>query len=324
MRRLICLAFLACQLSAATALAGAHDFQLHKLGSPDQSSSAYDPNANAYFRVFAGQLAAAVTSFNLMPPETLGHSGFNIGFEYAVATVDAREDFWPTESATPSRQLLMPTLHLRKGLPFSFEVGAKFSYLQLSRMAAATVEAKWALNEGFTYFPDLGVRGYATRLINARSFSLTTAGLDVGLGKQFAVGGVATLTPYGGWNLQYLTAESGSVDFRPDRPAYDPARCSDPSTLTPGSAAEQECAQNPNAHPLDSQQTPHSEMAKFSTVEFHRNYNHRFYLGLRFISYVFELTIEGSVINTVDVALADGSKVSKQIVTFGGKVGIDF
>ncbi len=30
-------------------------------------------------------------------------------------------------------------------------------------MVAATGEVKWAVNEGFTYLPDIGVRGHVTR-----------------------------------------------------------------------------------------------------------------------------------------------------------------
>ncbi|MBI5543430.1 MAG: hypothetical protein HY901_06045 [Deltaproteobacteria bacterium] len=289
MRRLTCLAFVACHALSSAAWADSGDFQLYKLGNPASTD-----NANAHFRIFANQLGAAISSFNLSPPETLGHSGFNVAFEYVVAQIDKNPSYWPTESGAPSNLLLMPTIHLRKGLPFSFELGTKVTYLQNSRMASATVEVKWALNEGLTYFPDLGVRGYGTHLFGARDFSLTTTGLDLGLGKQFALGGMLTLTPYVGWNLQYVTATSNVVDFEPDRSLSE--------------AIEK----------------PTDDTGVFSSVQIHQNHNNRFYVGLRFISYVFEVAAEASVINTVGVRLADGSTVKQQVLVFGGKVGIDF
>lgn len=289
MRRLPFLALMASLAFASAARADAGDFQLYKLGNPSTT-----PDANANFRVFANQLAGAVASFNMSPPETLGHSAFNIAFEYLVAKVDTDAKIWPTTTSAPSQYLLMPTLHLRKGLPFSFELGTKVTYLQTTRMAAATVEVKWALNEGFTYFPDVGLRGYGTHLFGSRDFNLTTAGGDAAIGHQFALGGMVTLTPYLGGGLQYVAASSNVVDFRPSRPLEDAIL------------------------------RPTDDTSVFSTVQMHQNYNYRFYAGLRLISYVFEVAAEASVINNAGVDMPDGTKSKKQIIVFGGKAGIDF
>ncbi len=286
MSRPTLLAFVACQLLAASALADAGDFQVYRLGNP---SSVGDANAN--FRILSNQLAAAISSFNGAPPETLGHSGFNIAFEYQVAQVDNNRRYWPTVGeSTP--YLLMPSLHVRKGLGFSVEIGTRISYLQSTRMAAATVELKWALNEGFKYFPDLGVRGYGTHLFGSRDFNLTTAGLDVGIGHQFGIGGMVTLTPYAGWNLQFNACTSAVVDFRPDRPLAEAV--TDPTTDT----------------------------NVFQTVSMPQNMNHRIYLGLRLISYVFEVAAEGSVV--LQSKDSTGTIYMPQIFVFGGKVGLDF
>lgn len=266
---------------AAPALADPQDFQLHRLGLPSAES-------NANFRSFANQLGVALASYNLEPPETLGHSAFNFGLEYAVARVDAKPSVWPRQcgASCPTDLLLMPTIQLRKGLPFSFELGSKIAYLQYSRMTAATVEVKWALNEGFFYLPDLGVRGHGTRLLGARDFGLITAGVDVGLGKQFAIGGMATLTPYAGWNLIYVNATSSVIDFRPERSLSD---------------ALERATENTGVF----------DQVKMSQ----KNDSNRFYGGLRYISLVFELTGEVSYTKTPD---------NRKIIVYGGKLGLDF
>ena len=73
---------------------------------------------------------------------------------------------------------------------------------------ASTIEAKWALNEGFLYFPDLAVRGFGTQLIGSREFNLTVAGFDLGIGKQIPVMGMCTITPYLGWSSVWVAASS--------------------------------------------------------------------------------------------------------------------
>src|SRR5205807_936694 len=98
-----------------------------------------------------------------------------------------------------SNVILIPSVHIRKGLPFSFELGARVGWIEQSRMYVGMLELKWALNEGFTYLPDIAVGGRIAKLMNSRDFDLTTGGLDVSVGKQFAIAGMVTLTPYVGW-----------------------------------------------------------------------------------------------------------------------------
>jgi hypothetical protein len=219
-KRLLLLTLL---LGGTAALADPYDLRLFKLGNPSPNGVNFHPAANARFEAFARELAAGLTSVNLMPPETLGHAGFSISAGLSVVSFDQSEFIIPTERFNADRSgidgaLLLPSIHVRKGLPWSLEVGTRLAWVEKSRMAAATGEVKWAINEGFTYLPDLGVRGFATRLFNTKEFDLTAAGLDLGLGKQFAIGGMVTLTPYVGWNLVWVAASSDTVIFDPARP----------------------------------------------------------------------------------------------------------
>jgi hypothetical protein len=271
---------------AAPALADSQDFQIYKFGNPASTSSANDS-----FRTFANQLGVAVSSFNLMPPETLGLSGFNFALEYSAVKLDTSQSIWPTAGDPPTTMLLLPTAHVRKGLPYSFEVGGKFSLLQYSQMAAATIEVKWALNEGFFYFPDLGIRGHGTRLMGTRDFSLTTAGVDLGIGKKLALGGMFSLTPYAGWDLIYVSCISGVVDFK----QMDGAGTGD------------------DPLPLDAA-TKGTDV--FANVSMHQNRSNRFYGGLRFVGSILELTGEVSYTKT--------GFGQKEILAFSGKLGFDF
>ncbi len=255
-------------LFAGTAFADPYDLRLYKLTDPDT-----DPNAHVYFRAFSRQLAAAMTSANLMPPETLGHAAFSINAELSVVMLDQTHIPMPTERYNAERRgidgaLLLPSIHVRKGLPWSFEVGTRVAWLEKSRMVVGTGEVKWALNEGFAYLPDLGVRGHVTRLFNTRDFDLTAGGVDIGIGKQFAVGGMVTLTPYAGWNLVWVASAAGQVDFNPGRPAG--AIDASPSA-------------------------PFEDTSRFKEVTLGANSHNRFYGGVRFIGGALQLGAEYSV-----------------------------
>jgi hypothetical protein len=275
---------------SGSALAEANDFSLAKLGNPQT-----DSQANSRFRVFARQLAAAMTSVNLAPPETLGHSGFAIA--PALSVIDVGSATLPTQG-TFSGPLLIPSLHLRKGLPFSFEVGARVGWLSNSRMGLATIELKWAINEGWKplFFPDIGVRGHITKLINAREFDLTSGGLDIGMGKQFALGGMVTLTPYLGWNMTFVGATTGTVDFRPNR------------TLADSDAAEQQF----------------SDFFVFRALNAGENLNHRLYAGFRFIAGVLQLGAEFAWVPETIFSDALGQGAIPRLLVGNFMLGLDF
>ncbi len=280
-------ALIAALLTASSAWAtAAEDFKIHQLGNPS------DPAADMKFRLFANQLGVALSGFNFAPAQTLGHAGFGVSLEYGVARIDA--DYWPRYSPSDSNFLFLPSLHLRKGLGLSFELGGRLTYLQNSTMAAGTLELKWALNEGFTYAPDIAVRGHVTKLFGASDFDLTTAGVDVGIGKQFGIAGVMTLTPYLGWNMIFVHASSRLMDFEPSR---------DEATAM--------------SEPL-------ATLNFFNTVEMGDNFSHRFYGGLRFIVTVVEIGLEFSYTRVNISHEVEGVANWIEVWNFGGKLGVDF
>lgn len=275
-----------CALATA-ASADPYDFRLYKLGNPNKDAAAFNPSANGNFRVFARQLAAAMSSATLMPPETLGHAGF--AFSAEVSVVQVGEDAsgsggitFPTQRATPceaadscaasgfkngiANPVLIPSIHVRKGLPYSFELGGRIGWLEKSRMFIGTLELKWAINEGFTYLPDIAVGGRVSKLINSRDFDVTTGGFDVSVGKQFALGGMVTVTPYAGWNLMFVGASSNPIDFDPSR--------------------TRETSETPDDQFRD--------IYVFDSVSASNNTHNRFYGGLRFVASPFMLGAEFS------------------------------
>jgi hypothetical protein len=289
-------------LWGAVASADPNDFKVYQLGSPANRA-----DANANFRIFARELGAALTSVNLSPPETLGHAGFSVNAELSVVSLNTSQFVFPTEARearpdrAPSGLLLLPSAHVRKGLPFSFELGARAAWIEKSRMGAGTVELKWAVNEGFTYLPDIGLRTFATRLFNTRDFDLAATGFDVGVGKQFAIGGMVTLTPYVGWNLVWVGAWSNQIDFAPEMPKAE----------------------------WDRQVSPRSgtftrTVYVYDEVKLLSNSHNRFYGGLRFIGGVIQLGAEVSYSSLGRFRDNGVDRDMPSVLAFNSTVGLDF
>ena len=232
MRRSLALAAAAASaLHAAPARGEPLDASLARLGTPDATvlcrttpgcatpgatEFAAAADARQRFAIATTQLGLAVDSFILAPANTVGHSGFEFTFEAAYAPTSFDPALFAGHSpfkGEPPSSFLLPAFHVRKALPYSFEVGGRGIYLNQSTQFATQVELKWAINEGIDYAPDVAVRAVVTRLWGVRDLDLGVYGLDALVGKRFGVGGVMSLTPYGAARLTWLWAKSDPIQY---------------------------------------------------------------------------------------------------------------
>jgi hypothetical protein len=273
----------------ASALAATNDLQLYRLGNPS------DADAQARFRMLGNELGIALSGTTLQPANTLGMSGFDLGLEYDFVFVNGgnqigSQPYWVTEGAAPNL-LMVPTVHLRKGLPFSFDVGVKLAAVVNSATFAATLEVKWALLEGFKNLPDFSTRFYIGRAFGQQDLNLTTGGLDFSLGKQFGVAGLFALAPYGGFCVQ--GAQSSTSTF-----------WSDPVTTT-----SQSYLANPTA-----------DVVAFAQNDLIDNLYGRIYGGVQLTSSIVSIAVEYGYI----LPLSSGIPVTSALQSASGKLGLTF
>ncbi len=246
MRRLVAPAVAAAVLALHAPAVSAEplDVDLVRLGPPDPAvwlelgnttstpisageAATFASEAKQRFGIISSELALALSSPLLQPASTTGHSGFDVAFEggYTQVHGDAvgsapklgfSNEPWTTRSVTPS-SLSTSGIHVRKALPFSFEVGGRLSYLARSSYFAAQGEAKWALNEGFEYIPDLAVRVAYTRLFGQREWNLDATDVDFMVSKRWGVQGVTSFTPYLAARFTFVSASTDMLDFGPYR-----------------------------------------------------------------------------------------------------------
>lgn len=277
------------------ATAATNDFQLYKLGNPTVSSA-----ANGNFRAFSREFAAGLTSTVLEPPNSLGVEGFSFGAELSVVSFAPNGSFILPTTGAFQGPLLMPSVHVRKGLPFGLELGGRVAYLDQTSMGAATGEAKWAFTEGFSYLPVISLRAFLTKPFNTRDFSLLTGGFDLGVGKRFAFGGMITLTPYVGYGLNLTAADASVVDF------------------------------NRGRSPSAAQSAPFTDTATFAPVAAHDNMFSHFYGGGRFIGGAFQVGAEvsysalGGFDETTVAGAAPKTRNLPGVFAFNSTVGLDF
>lgn len=248
-----------------------------------------EPN-DQQFQLLATDLGQVFAPRLANPAETLGEAGFAVNMMTSLSFIPSDEEYWEraVEDRAPSSTLLTGHLQVRKGLPFSFEVAGNMGYLFASEMFTLGADLKWALNEGFYYFPDVAFRGSVNTLMGASDLNLVTAGGDMSISKAFGLGGVASLTPYVGYQMLFIVASSRLLNAYPQDPR------------SPQIDDSPECAAD------SSQCTTFNPEFVFSQYDTSVN---RFFFGARFNVWILSFVLEG-VIGEINQA------------TFAG--GVDF
>ena len=147
------------------------------------------------FRRVSEDLGAAFSYKPLAPTEAQGITGFDIGLEVTGTDVSRSASALSRAGASDSSMstLLIPKLHVHKGLPLGLDVGAFVASIQPINARLYGAEVRYALLDGGVAMPAIGVRGAYTRLDGASQLALSTRSVDISISKGFTV-----LTPYAG------------------------------------------------------------------------------------------------------------------------------
>lgn len=204
MRHWLTIAVLVCALAST---AGAQlNLSIGEFGIIDSNDGKRDL---AGFEKLVGDLAGAMGPKVLGPAATVGGLGFDIGLDFSVTNIDESSAHWKratSDTAPSSLQSLQ--LQVRKGLPFSFELGGTISHLLDTGFWGAGVSLRYAPLQGYSYLPDLSIRTSVGTILGSREMSMLLVGSDVVISKSFGVGGVMAMAPYAGYS--FLLANAGS------------------------------------------------------------------------------------------------------------------
>lgn len=144
------------------------------------------------FRLMSEDLGAALSYKPITPPSPLGTSGFDVGFEVSATRLTHPQAY---QLATDSSRdtLYTPRLHLHKGLPYGFDIGASFGTLPGSDVRLIGAEARYALVPDNLFLPTLGLRASYSTLRGSEWLEVNTRGVDLSVSKGFSL-----FTPYAG------------------------------------------------------------------------------------------------------------------------------
>jgi len=206
-----------------TASADKYDLRLARLF--EKSGSYWTYKNVDYFERIMGDMGAALAPRFLGPGATFGSLGFDLGVNYSITNIPENADHWvqvmtptglpgdaPVNNAEGADSYLQTVqFSVRKGLPFSAEVGGSITKLMQSNLWGVGLELKYAALEGFTFAPEIAFRAAVSTFLGSRDYSILLASADANISKKIGIAGLFKLAPFLGYNFLYTYGSSNVI-----------------------------------------------------------------------------------------------------------------
>jgi hypothetical protein len=135
-------------------------------------------------------LGAAAAYRGVTPGNSLGITGFDVGIELTQTKIE-NSAILKQAGGGDNSNLFIPKLHVLKGLPFGFDVGAFVSRVSGVNASLYGAELRYQIIEDGLTTPSLALRVSGSKLSGVSQTSLSTFAVDAMLSKKLAF-----ITPY--------------------------------------------------------------------------------------------------------------------------------
>ncbi len=163
------------------------------------------------FRAFSEDMGSIVSYRAMAPVEPLGLTGFDASIEFIDMTLGSPSTFEAASSDFSGDSLIVPRVHLHKGLPFGVDVGMSVTKIPNSNIENIGYEFRYAILSGGMVMPAVGVRFHQSSLDGVDDLTLDTKGLELGISKGFAM-----VTPYAGIGKVWIESSSSAAGLSED------------------------------------------------------------------------------------------------------------
>jgi hypothetical protein len=168
------------------------------------------------FRLLSEDLGAALSYKPVAPGEPLGLLGVDIGVEVTATDLQS-SNVYERVSNDSTDYLLIPKVHVHKGLPLRLNIDAFYSTVPDSNIELFGGALGFALLEGGVATPALTIRATASKLSGVDGLDLDTRGVELTISKGFAL-----LTPYAGiGRLEVTSKPTGTAALALSKESFD-------------------------------------------------------------------------------------------------------
>lgn len=207
----------AAALTARPAHAGGLDLHLERLATAATDDTGGKVK-NANYEHLMRELTLAFGPRMMGPAASLGPLGIEAAYELGVAGANDSADYWKKTVDSPSSSLVTHAIHVRKGLPFSAQVGTSLTSLSGSNMMAIGAELNLSVIDGFKHVPDVAIDIAVQDVIGFPANSavdMVILGWGTTVSKSFGIAGLFALQPWASYTGTYTYVNTHQILIAP-------------------------------------------------------------------------------------------------------------
>lgn len=160
------------------------------------------------FRLLSEDLGALVSYKPMIPAESLGITGFDVGVSVSGTKLSHRDEFKAAAGGdSVPGTVPLAAVRVHKGLPFDIDIGAMIGTVPSTNVRTYGGEVRWAFLPGGVAMPALALRGAVSNLSGVEGLKVNTRSVDLSISKGFLMA-----TPYAGVGQVWTKSEADISD----------------------------------------------------------------------------------------------------------------
>ncbi len=156
------------------------------------------------------------------PAASGGSLGIEASYEVSGVGTNSTADYWTKAAGTPESIVTTQQVRVRKGLPYSMQVGGVVTGLSNSNLTAIGIEFGVNITDGYKNIPDILFRPSIHTVLGNSQIDMFVVGADLAVSKSFGVAGIMAIQPWVSYSPSFTHVNTHLVSLFPSDKAIRP------------------------------------------------------------------------------------------------------
>ena len=214
-----CLAF-ACLAVPQVAHAAGLDLHFERFIDPNADS--HTPVENASYKSLMRDVGMAMGPRMAGPAASGGSLGIEASYEISGVGTNSTADYWSKAATNPESILTTQQVRIRKGLPYSLQVGGVVTSMSNSSLTAIGIELGVSITDGYKNIPDILFRPSIHTVLGNSQIDMFVVGADLAVSKSFGIAGILSLQPWVAYSPVFTHVNTHLVSLFPTEKTIRP------------------------------------------------------------------------------------------------------
>lgn len=211
---------MALAVSPRHAEAAGLDLHFEQFLDPKQSNQ--NEIENTAYKQLMREVGMAMGPRMAGPAASGGSLGIEASYEISGIGTNSSADYWQKAALTPASIVSTQQVRVRKGLPYSLQLGGVVTGLNNSNLTAIGIELGVSITDGYKNIPDILLRPSIHTVLGNSQIDMFVVGTDLAISKSFGIGGVVNLQPWVAYAPSFTHVNTHTVSLFPSDKSIRP------------------------------------------------------------------------------------------------------